>query len=257
MAKTKNPLPYTNSKDLSEMHPEAHQPGAPLIVRDPLPLSTLHECVTILAGSDPDHAAQVNNVGFNKVDGEFGHAMTEKPFDQWTFKMCRAIYTMVRKYRGQLLTAGVDFDLILDPHTLTPDQVVEHDRKAAAAFHRARGWKPGGDLQVTSPLRTQEGRDRLLHPKPRPKLEPDADVIPAWMNEVWTRTYDPSTGKWADIHLVIPMCRVAGHIVSGPSLTVRGQKVEGDEMRAIIDSLTTAIRAQQPGVHGRLRFIRE
>ena len=57
-----------------------------------------------LAGMDPDHAATLNGVGFNKLDGEFGHDLAAKVAAgaglsdaQWG-----AAIRMLKKYHGQI-----------------------------------------------------------------------------------------------------------------------------------------------------------
>lgn len=57
-----------------------------------------------LAGMDPDHAATLNGVGFNKLDGEFGHDLAARIVNgtgltnaQWG-----AAINMLKKYHGQI-----------------------------------------------------------------------------------------------------------------------------------------------------------
>lgn len=60
-----------------------------------------------LAGMDADHAAKVNEIGFNKFDGRFGHTLAETPFDRWTPKMTYAAWQMLKKYHRQLESIGL------------------------------------------------------------------------------------------------------------------------------------------------------
>lgn len=60
----------------------------------------VHAGLKILAGLDPDYAAAINGVGFNKFDGEFGHSLAERSY--LTDKMVLAGAKLCRKYRRQL-----------------------------------------------------------------------------------------------------------------------------------------------------------
>lgn len=63
-----------------------------------------HAGLKRLAGSDWDRAREVNGVGFNKLDGAFGHALAER--DRLTDKMVPYAVKLCVKYRRQL---GADF----------------------------------------------------------------------------------------------------------------------------------------------------
>lgn len=60
----------------------------------------VHAGLKRLAGCDTDWAAEVNGVGFNKVDGAFGHALAER--DRLTDKMVPYAVKLCTKYRRQL-----------------------------------------------------------------------------------------------------------------------------------------------------------
>jgi hypothetical protein len=58
----------------------------------------------VVAGMDPDRASVQNGVGFNKHDGDFGHAMAEKiaANQNLTDKMWAAVVKIARKYHRQI-----------------------------------------------------------------------------------------------------------------------------------------------------------
>lgn len=60
-----------------------------------------------LAGMDADHAAQVNDIGFNKFDGRFGHTLADLPFERWTPRHLYAAWKMLKKYHRQLESIGL------------------------------------------------------------------------------------------------------------------------------------------------------
>jgi hypothetical protein len=60
----------------------------------------VHSGLRMLAGSDRDYAAQLNDAGFNKFDCAFGHALAEA--GRLSDKMTAAGIRLCVKYRRQL-----------------------------------------------------------------------------------------------------------------------------------------------------------
>lgn len=60
----------------------------------------IHRCLKMLAGNDTDYASVINGVGFNKLDGAFGHSLADA--QSLSPKQAVAGSRLVRKYRGQL-----------------------------------------------------------------------------------------------------------------------------------------------------------
>lgn len=73
--------------------------AVPVAVSDAL-REHVHSGLRMLAGCDQDHARSLNGVGFNKFDGEFGHALAERT--RLTDGMVAAGLKLVTKYRRQL-----------------------------------------------------------------------------------------------------------------------------------------------------------
>ena len=63
-------------------------------------ISSIHQMLRILAGEDTDYAREKNDIGFNKIDGAFGHKLAESP--QLTPKQAFYGARIARKYRRQL-----------------------------------------------------------------------------------------------------------------------------------------------------------
>jgi len=78
-------------------------------------MNTLHAAIQHLAADDPDHAANLNGVGFNKFDNQFGHDLAAIPAEQWTPRQTRKVWAILKKYSGQLSAAGIDYDAIPEP----------------------------------------------------------------------------------------------------------------------------------------------
>jgi len=86
--------------------------------------SVLHDAVSALAGVC-DYANSDDGKGFNGVDAGFGHSLADKAFASWSPKMVKSTYKMVRKYRGQLVGFGIDFDSIPTPE-FTDGEIEAH-----------------------------------------------------------------------------------------------------------------------------------
>ena len=70
---------------------------------EPLPdaeIPAVHEALRILAGLDTDRASVVNNMGFNKLDGQFGHDLAGR--STLTGRQAAAGKRLVSKYHRQL-----------------------------------------------------------------------------------------------------------------------------------------------------------
>ena len=75
----------------------------------------LHRAVLLLAGQC-DGAYSRDDVGYNRMDSDFGHKLAQTPFESWTPGQKRGAWKMLRKYRGQLATYGkIDYDAIPEP----------------------------------------------------------------------------------------------------------------------------------------------
>lgn len=70
----------------------------------------LHRAVCALASQDIDMATERNGVGFNGHDTKFGHRMASIPPADWSDDMAVEVAYMLKTYRTQLLTYGIDID---------------------------------------------------------------------------------------------------------------------------------------------------
>lgn len=66
----------------------------------PAQVAAVHLALRTLAGFDPDHARQVNGIGFNRLDGSIGHSLASAP--ELTPRQAALGRRIVRKYARQL-----------------------------------------------------------------------------------------------------------------------------------------------------------
>jgi exodeoxyribonuclease V alpha subunit len=80
----------------------------------------LEQAILILAG-DCDGAVADDGKGFNAYDTEFGHELADmiqirdykdSPLGRLSFNEYERAFHMIRKYRGQLMSAGIDYERI-------------------------------------------------------------------------------------------------------------------------------------------------
>lgn len=75
---------------------------------------TLVFAVQTLAGVC-DGALRADGIGFNGPDSAYGKALAATPPEAWTPEVQRAAWEMLAKYKGQLASAGIDYDAIPTP----------------------------------------------------------------------------------------------------------------------------------------------
>jgi len=80
---------------------------------------TLGTAIRLLAGRC-DWANSLDGAGFNAADAAFGHSLAGQAEEEWSPKKRRAAWKMLRKYRGQLSGAGINFDAIPEPPESDP-----------------------------------------------------------------------------------------------------------------------------------------
>ncbi len=78
-------------------------------------MSILYDALQILAAQDPDRAEELNGIGFNSYDGTMGHDLASLPESVWTPAQTYKVWNLLRKYKGQLARAGIDYDTIPIP----------------------------------------------------------------------------------------------------------------------------------------------
>jgi tetratricopeptide (TPR) repeat protein len=95
-----------------------------------------------------DYARENDGRGFNSADAWLGHTLAAMPVGLWTNDAALAAWDMLRKYRGQLAAAGIEYDEL--PRPDGAGQLEAEQREQAAemraqarenARERARSWR--------------------------------------------------------------------------------------------------------------------
>ncbi len=73
-------------------------------------MSLLYDALQVLAIQDPDRAEELNGIGFNAYDGQVGHDLASLPESAWTPAQTYKAHNLLRKYKGQLARAGIDYE---------------------------------------------------------------------------------------------------------------------------------------------------
>jgi SWI/SNF-related matrix-associated actin-dependent regulator of chromatin subfamily A-like protein 1 len=82
-----------------------------------------------------DGARAHDGAGFNAYDADFGRLLAATPEARWTPRMRIGAWRMLRKYRGQLAGAGIDFGAIPEPPSL---EAIAHAPAKPQATRRIR-----------------------------------------------------------------------------------------------------------------------
>lgn len=99
---------------------------------------TLHSAARVLAGLDPDWAAEANGIGYSSADGPMGHSLAAIPPERWTPAILRAAWEMLRGYKTQLANAGIDITAVPEPPMPEGFETVEHSEYGAYRTNRGR-----------------------------------------------------------------------------------------------------------------------
>lgn len=127
----------------------------------------LYRAVTYLA-SVCDGTRTLDGQGFNRNDTTFGHKLAS--LQAWSPKQANAAYWMVRKYRGQLSGAGIDYDAI--PKVDVP-----------------KNGAPKDATKYRQVVMTEDGRFAL-------RFSYDPDLIVRLKNHFPFRFWDAGAKRW-------------------------------------------------------------
>ncbi len=96
-------------------------------------LGPIEQAVLHLTGLDPDHAGEVNEVGWNGADGVFGHSLADQIVAGRTLspKQLHAAWTMIQKYGRQLGEIDIDPRAVPEPDQNAPRPVAASSTPAA------------------------------------------------------------------------------------------------------------------------------
>jgi len=81
---------------------------------------------TVYLAAVCDGAVSEDGTGFNKYDAVIGHSLSTKPFNTWSGRQVSLMYRVLRKYKNQLHTGGIDYDSITVPGLPEINPTVNH-----------------------------------------------------------------------------------------------------------------------------------
>lgn len=76
--------------------------------------ASIHDAIGVVSAVC-DYARKNDDRGFNAPDAWLGHALAGMPLGVWTSDTALAAWDMLRKYRGQLAAAGIEWDQLPRP----------------------------------------------------------------------------------------------------------------------------------------------
>jgi hypothetical protein len=116
----------------------------------------LHDAIGVIS-SVCDYARELDAQGFNAADTWLGHVLAQMPAGAWTGEEALAAWDMLRKYRGQLATAGIDYHQLPRPAgaaELDAGRREEaRERARQRAREHARAWRDRQYRQAHTYLR--------------------------------------------------------------------------------------------------------
>ncbi len=130
-------------------------------------MSLLYDALQLLATQGPDRAEELNGIGFNAYDGIMGHDLASLPESAWMPAQTYRVWNMLRKYKGQLARAGIDYDAIPVPPK------ANGEGKGSMEVH-------GGEVLVIFPYDAVL-KDDLKGQLPWPTLSFTKYPVPAWL----------------------------------------------------------------------------
>lgn len=92
-----------------------------------------------------DGARDQDGMGFNGRDTSFGKSLAAIPHDDWSPRQLECAYQMLRTYRTQLLSCGIDYDLLKAP---AAELEVIRERRAAKTVQQAPAKPESGQAKL-------------------------------------------------------------------------------------------------------------
>jgi len=197
----------------------------------------LYRSVLILAGQC-DGAHSRDNTGFNRYDAALGHSLAAVSFESWTPGQTRAAWKMLRKYRGQLANAGIDYDAIPEPPK-PPDRIsIEKPRSQPASVNQKTVSIDTNQILIRFPY--DPGLVEAVKEIPGRKWEPE--------RKVWTVPI--TTGALAKLKEFIGRYGFSGDVDKVVDLAGRTEALATESIEA---SKAASAEIEVEGLGGTLR----
>jgi hypothetical protein len=119
-------------------------------------VAAVHQAIGVISAVC-DYAQELDARGFSAADAWLGHVLAQMPPGLWSDSAALTAWDMLRKYRGQLSTAGIDYDQL--PRPAGADELEADQREQARdqvrqdAREHARQWREQQYRQAHSYVR--------------------------------------------------------------------------------------------------------
>ncbi len=212
---------------------------------------SLHGAVRAVATAC-DGAVQQDGQGFNSYDRDFGHALAVQDPATWSPRKARAAWNMLRKYKGQLQRAGIDFAAIPEPPEAAPYAPPGPSQAEVEAVHRA-AFPPVRRVIVRDDdkfgMVFRDADSAVWH-----RIKADVKAIPGAM-------FEPATTAWTVprtpfvLEKLLPFLKTHGFVAT-PEIHAEVHKLQAkvEETKANVEaSRATDAEIDVPGLGGTLR----
>ncbi len=166
-------------------HAASPAPAAAGTTADGTP-GALHEAIGVIS-SVCDYAQKDDGRGFNAADAWLGHVLAQMPAAAWTGEEALAAWDMLRKYRGQLSAAGIDYDRLPRPDGADQLEAGRREQARERARQHARQWREQQYRKTHSYVRCDGDGDQVTLAFPC-----DPDLVAA-CRTINGRRYDGAT----------------------------------------------------------------
>src|SRR6266516_3173885 len=115
-------------------------------------VTALHEAIGVIS-SACDYAQSNDAQGFNAADTWLGHVLAQMPAALWTDDAALAAWDMMRKYRGQLVAAGIGYHDLPRPAGADELEAERREQARQRAREHAQHWREQQYRQARTYLR--------------------------------------------------------------------------------------------------------
>ena len=134
-----------------------------------------------------DYAQELDGQGFNAADAWLGHILAQMPPGVWSDPAALTAWDMLRKYRGQLAAAGIDYDRLPRPAGAGELEAGRREQAREHARQHARAWREQQYRQTHSYVRCDGEGEQVTLAFPY-----DPDLV-ARCRAIEGRRYDGAT----------------------------------------------------------------
>jgi len=134
-----------------------------------------------------DYAHELDGQGFNAADAWLGHILAQMPPGVWSDPAALTAWDMLRKYRGQLAAAGIDYDRLPCPAGAGELEAGRREQAREHARQHARAWREQQYRQTRSYVRCDGEGEQVTLAFPY-----DPDLV-ARCRAIEGRRYDGAT----------------------------------------------------------------